>query len=100
MGAVASNEEADLWHGLTVSQRFAMSRVISHATLLLTPPERAVLQLLADGRPNHEIADRLSVGEHEVDAHLTRLFEKMGASSRHHAIAVALRRGLLIERLS
>jgi DNA-binding CsgD family transcriptional regulator len=84
----------------TITYRSAMTSLISHATLLLTPPERAVLQLLADGRPNHEIADRLSVGEHDVDAHLTRLFEKMGASSRHHAIDVALRRGLVIERLS
>lgn len=77
-----------------------MSSLLSHATLLLTPPERAVLQLLADGRPNEEIANRLSVGEHEVDAHLTRLFEKMGASSRQDAIDVALRRGLVVEGLS
>ena len=77
-----------------------MSSLISHAILLLTPGERAALQLLADGRPNDEIADRLSVGEHDVDAHLTRLFEKIGASSRRHAVAVAFRRGLVTERLS
>ena len=77
-----------------------MSGVVSHATLLLTPPERAVLQLLADGRPNGEIADRLSVGEHEIGARLTRLFEKIGAATLEDAIDVAVRRGLVIESLS
>jgi DNA-binding CsgD family transcriptional regulator len=88
------------WRQFTITYQSATRSFGSHTTLLLTPLERAVLQLLADGRPNHEIADRLSVVEQEVDARLTHLFEKMGASSRQHAIAVALRRGLVIERLS
>src|SRR3954463_8079309 len=55
----ASSVELD--HGFTISQRSAMSRRIAHATLLLSPSERAALQLLADSRPSHEIADRLAL---------------------------------------
>ena len=63
--------------------------------LQITPAERAALQLLADGRANREIAERLRVAECEVDALLTALFTRMGGSSRAEAIANASRRGLI-----
>jgi DNA-binding CsgD family transcriptional regulator len=63
--------------------------------LQITPVERAVLQLLADGRTTTEIADRLRITERGVEALLTMLFGMMGASDRPEAVAAALRRGLL-----
>jgi two-component system, NarL family, nitrate/nitrite response regulator NarL len=64
--------------------------------LQITPHEREALQLLANGAGAPGIADRLGVSEHEVEAHLVRLFARMGAATRTEAVAVASRRGLLI----
>jgi DNA-binding CsgD family transcriptional regulator len=55
--------------------------------------------LLAEGRAPGELAGYLSVSEAEVDAHLTRLFARMGATTRTEAVAAALRRGLLSSNL-
>ena len=63
--------------------------------LHITPVERAVLQLLADGKATTDIAGRLGISEGAIEALLTLLFERMGAASRLEAVAVALRRGLL-----
>ena len=63
--------------------------------LHITPVERAVLQLLADGTATADIAGRLGISERAIEVLLTMLFERMGAASRPEAIAAALRRGLL-----
>jgi DNA-binding CsgD family transcriptional regulator len=68
----------------------------ARVVLQITPTERAALQLLADGKATHEIADRLRVSESTIEAHLRRLFAKMGASTRAEAVAAAIRRGLLL----
>ena len=63
--------------------------------LRITPTERVVLQMLANGQANREIADHLCVSEYLVEARLAELFRRMGTSSRSHAIVDALRRGLV-----
>ena len=63
--------------------------------LQITPHERTVLQLLANGVGTRGIADRLGVSERDVETHLTGLFARMGAASPSEAIAAAWRRGLL-----
>jgi DNA-binding NarL/FixJ family response regulator len=64
-------------------------------TLQITPAERAVLQLLADGTANTDIANRLRLSEQAIDAMVTMLLERMGAASPVEAVADAQRRGLL-----
>jgi DNA-binding NarL/FixJ family response regulator len=72
------------------------SRIWEETLLLhITPGERSALQLLADGKPANEIAYDLGVSERAVNAQLSALFARMGAATRHDAIAVALRRGLI-----
>jgi DNA-binding NarL/FixJ family response regulator len=66
--------------------------------LQITPVERAVLQLLADGNANMDIANRLRVSVETIDAMLTTLLERMGAASQVEAVADAQRRGLLSTR--
>jgi DNA-binding NarL/FixJ family response regulator len=61
----------------------------------LTPRQLAVLRLLADGRSNREIGEKLSITEGAVKAHLVTIFTKMGVSSRTEAVAVAFRSGLV-----
>jgi DNA-binding NarL/FixJ family response regulator len=63
--------------------------------LHITPWERAVLQLLADGTATEAIADRLGTNAREIETRLTTLFARMGAGGQTEAIAAAFRRGLL-----
>ena len=65
--------------------------------LLITPHERAMLQLMASGNKTVEIASRLGISEPELEARLTGLFAVMGAGSRTEAVALAVRRGLLVQ---
>lgn len=61
----------------------------------LTPRERQVLTLLADGLGNKTIAARLGISDHTVKAHVAAVFEKLGVSTRAEAAAVGLRRGFI-----
>lgn len=61
----------------------------------LTRREHEVLELLADGHSNHEIAARLVVAESTVKGHVGNLMAKLDASSRLHVVARAGRLGLL-----
>lgn len=61
----------------------------------LTPRERSVVALLLDGRTNDEIASVLGITTRTVEAHLARLFERLGISSRTELATRALREGWL-----
>jgi LuxR family transcriptional regulator, maltose regulon positive regulatory protein len=60
----------------------------------LTPREREVLGLLAEGLTNRQIAERLVVSEHTVHRHVTNLLRKLDLPSRTAAAAHAVRSGL------
>ena len=61
----------------------------------LTPREREVLALMAEGLHNPEIAERLVVSRSTVKFHVSSILGKLGASSRTEAVAVAIQEGLL-----
>jgi len=61
----------------------------------LTDRELDVLRLAACGLSNSDIAGRLSISMRTVQAHLTQVFNKLGAGSRTEAVIAGLRRGLL-----
>ena len=61
----------------------------------ITPGERAVLELLADGATASQLARHLEVSEPDVARKLASLFAKMGATCQSEAVAAASRRGLL-----
>ena len=65
----------------------------------LSKRENQVLTLLAQGAPNKEIALELGISERTVKAHVTSIFNKLGASSRAEAVAIAMRSGLLSEKV-
>ncbi len=67
----------------------------AQATLGISPREREVLELLAAGLSNKEIAERLHVSPHTVKTHVARLFEKLDARRRTEAILKACELGLL-----
>lgn len=60
----------------------------------LTPRERDVLALVADGLPNKRIAQRLEISEKTVKAHLTRVFDRIGVTDRTQAALWARRHGV------
>jgi non-specific serine/threonine protein kinase len=60
----------------------------------LTPKEREVAALVAQGKSNREIAKELFVGLKTVEAHLTRILSKLGFSSRAQIAAWAVGKGL------
>ncbi len=62
----------------------------------LTPREREVLQLLAEGLANRAIAQRLAISEHTVKFHVNAILGKLNAQSRTEAVVRAARLGLLI----
>jgi DNA-binding NarL/FixJ family response regulator len=62
----------------------------------LTVRERQVLQMLAGGLGNKEIASRLKISEHTAKFHVASILGKFGASSRTEAVAIGLRRGLIL----
>lgn len=61
----------------------------------VTPRERDVLRLLAEGLTNRQIAERLVVSEHTVHRHVTNVLRKLELPSRTAAAAHAVRSGLL-----
>lgn len=61
----------------------------------LSQREHDVLQLLAFGKTNKEIAKELGIGAQTVKTHIAHIFTKMGAADRTDAVALALRKGLV-----
>jgi DNA-binding NarL/FixJ family response regulator len=61
----------------------------------LTERELQVLRLMVDGRSNAEIGRELFVSEDTVKTYARRLFRKLGARDRAHAVAMAFRSGLV-----
>ena len=61
----------------------------------LTARETEVLNLLAQGLPNKEIAAQLVITERTVKFHVSSLMSKLGAGNRTEIVAVATQRGLL-----
>lgn len=61
----------------------------------LTPREKEVLQLMAEGLANKQIAMRLSISEHTVKFHLSSLYGKLGVASRTEAVKRGLGLGLI-----
>ena len=61
----------------------------------LTAREIEVLRHIAGGNRNKDIADRLFISEETVKVHVKHVMEKLGASDRTQAVAIALRRGII-----
>jgi DNA-binding NarL/FixJ family response regulator len=61
----------------------------------LTTREIEVLQQVAEGNRNRDIADRLFISEGTVKVHIQHIMDKLGASDRTQAITIAVRRGII-----
>jgi DNA-binding CsgD family transcriptional regulator len=61
----------------------------------VTPREREILELMASGMSNREIAEKLFVSENTVKTHSSRLFDKLGAKRRTQAVQMGKEFGLI-----
>ena len=61
----------------------------------LTEREVDVLRHIAGGNRNREIGERLFISEETVKVHIKHIMEKLGASDRTQAVAIAVRRGII-----
>ena len=62
----------------------------------LTKREREVLQMLATGLGNKEIAARLVISDHTAKFHVASILGKLGASTRTEAVAIGIRHGMIL----
>lgn len=61
----------------------------------LSPREREIVALVADGLENKQVARELGISETTVKTHLRNAFDRLGVTSRSEAVAAALRLGLI-----
>ena len=64
-------------------------------TDMLTAREREILQLLADGMSNADVAGRLFISQETVKSHVRHILTKLEADTRTHAVAIALREAII-----
>jgi DNA-binding NarL/FixJ family response regulator len=62
---------------------------------MLTPREREILQLLADGMSNADAASKLFISQETVKSHVRHILAKLEADTRTHAVAIALRESII-----
>jgi len=72
------------------------SRPLAELAEPLTRREREVLQMLAAGLGNKEIAGRLNISDHTAKFHVASILGKLGAATRTEAVALGIRRGLVL----
>ncbi|HWC44717.1 MAG TPA: helix-turn-helix transcriptional regulator, partial [Casimicrobiaceae bacterium] len=93
---ILEHEEAwpalvDAFHDFLAPERaFAHDRTIGG----LTYRERELLELIAEGRDNDDIARRLDLRNKTVRNHITRIFAKLGVTTRAQAIVLARDAGM------
>jgi DNA-binding NarL/FixJ family response regulator len=70
-------------------------REVTERVALLTGREREILQLLAEGCRNEDIAEKLSISPMTVQTHIRNLLPKLGVHSKLEAVALAVRIGIV-----
>jgi DNA-binding NarL/FixJ family response regulator len=74
---------------------YLMERVRWPSEETLSGRELEVLELVAQGKSNRDIAAELWISEATVKSHLLHVYDKLGATDRASAVAVAMKRGIL-----
>jgi two-component system NarL family response regulator len=81
--------------GKKMVPRQIASAIAEHiADETLTPREIQVLQLVAQGNRNKEIAGLLSIADETVRMHMKNILSKLAANDRTHAVTIAVKRGV------
>jgi len=91
----AASEGETYIHGSLIEPLLADVAGAANSVPRLSPREHQVLQLIADGSENKQIARELGLSEATVKTYIRGVFERLGVSSRAEAVAVGLRLGII-----
>jgi len=93
--AIAAAMAGDMYvHGSVITPLVAGTDAAG-GRATLSPRELQIVQLIADGYENKQIASELQISEATVKTYLRDAFERLGATSRAQAVAIALREDLI-----
>ena len=95
IGAIRRVASGDRYYDAVVVKAFLRGDQRKRDEGLLTSRELEILRMAADGLTNRAIGERLYLSVGTVKTHLDNIYRKLEVSDRAHAVAVALRRGLL-----
>lgn len=95
IGAIRRVAAGDRYYDSLVVKAFLRGDQRQRDADLLTSRELEILKMAADGLTNRQISERIFVSVGTVKAHLDNIYRKLEVADRAHAVAVALRRGLL-----
>jgi two-component system response regulator DegU len=76
-------------------QEFAWGKGVETFVSPLTPRETEILQYMAKGYLNKQIAQSLSISEQTIKNHITSILRKLDANARTQAVITAIKRGLI-----
>ena len=82
-------------HILNQFQELSSERETANLISPLTPRETEILNYVAQGHLNKQIAEVLSVSEQTVKNHITSILRKLNANARTHAVVIAIKKGLV-----
>lgn len=74
---------------------FAPKRMAGRGAKVLPPRQRQILEFMADGLSNKEIASRLDLSTETINTHVKQILKKLQAKGRAQAVAIALRGSLI-----
>jgi two-component system, NarL family, response regulator LiaR len=96
LGRRLSRPAREVVHEVATEPSLVVGRDPERAAALgITPRELEILERIAEGLSNREIADRLFVSENTVKTHSSRLFDKLGARRRTQVVQRAREEGLI-----
>ena len=78
-----------------VDPSLSSSIVLDEVERSLTPRQREILQMLADGMRTDKVADTLGLSTETVRTHTKRILAKLGASTRTEAVAIGIRSSMI-----
>ncbi len=84
-----------LAYNAIAQRRLTRQRTDAKSQVSLTPREREVMRLSADGMTSAEIADQLGMSARTANQHIDNVADKLGTRNRAHTVAEVVRRNLL-----
>ena len=75
------------------SRRYAL--LMEKSAPVLTPREAEVISLLSEGFSSRQVAEQLFVSENTIEYHRKQILRRLGARNNVHAVAIAIKRGLM-----
>lgn len=87
-----------LFQQVVIPDHIVENQEVLHEIILLSEKEISILERVAEGKSNKELAELLYISQRTVEYHLTNIFNKLNVHSRAEAVVAAQRQGLLNDK--